>query len=822
MKKGKKLLSLLLTLAMVFGMFAGVGTEAKAAGMSLDKITLSTSELSSKGGSVEVTVTLDEFSADEGTVYVQLKKATDFFNGKPVFSGTPIINDEAKSISRSNPKFTVDIPANDSEEAAIYQIGVAGAAGGVSSSYKKGTVTVAAKGSEPAEDKVLSDATTFRAKVVDETGAPVEGVKLIGTDELSGNEPEMTSDAKGIAEYEVDDSDMACTYTVKVAEDSGWTSENNCTFYVGKDEHYDPMIEKVNGKSIEEAGEIVFTVKKAATDTVDKTALKAAIDEAEKLAESDYTAASWTEFQKTLIQVKDVYNNADATADEVAEAQKNLETAVNGLVKATSERKALDEKIAETRKIDHSQYSDESWAKVAEAIKEAEALPDDASADEITAAVKKIDDAVAALVKIPSWGPHLIKVSQDKLPSKGGKITVSLTLDDFGADAGTIWYRVRKKDNSAPADQPAWIDVETDTEVQISNENPTFEVTIPANATEQEEIYQITPTNKKGNYMNLGKATVTVIPSSQDEEYYRDKILSDEKTYRLKAVDENGNPVEGVTFNATTESENGKIVRTFVTNEKGAGEYTIDQVNDYGLTYDVTVADDTEWISEEAHTFTVNTRECHLSISKIDGVALADAGEVCVVVKKNPNYKPVDPTPEVKATVKSVSLAKTSYKYDGKVHKPAVVAKNNKGAKISSKSYTVKYAAGCKNVGQYTVKVTFKDDYKGTYTKTFKIVPAGTSLKSVKAGKKSFTATWKKQNKQTSGYQVQYAKDKKFAKSVKTTTVSKNTTVKKAVKKLSAKKTYYVRVRTYKTVKVGKKSVKIYSGWSAVKKVKTK
>ena len=634
----------------------------------------------------------------------------------------------------------------------------------------------------------------------------------------------MTSDTKGVAEYEVEDSDITSTYKVTVAENSGWTSENSCTFSVGVNASWEPIVSKVNDKSIEEAGEIVFTVKKAAADTVDKTALKAAIDEAEKLTESDYTAASWTELQKTLIKVKDVYNDADATAGEVTEAQKSLETAVNGLVKASSERKALDEKIAEARKFDHSQYSDESWAKVKEAIAKAEALPDDASADEITAATKEIDDALAALVKIPSWGPHLIKVSQDKLASKGGKITVSLTLDDIGADAGTIWYRVRKQDNSAPAGQPAWIDVETDTEVQISRENPTFEVTIPANATEQEEIYQITPTNKKGNYMNLGKATVTVIPSSQDEEYYRDKILSDEKTYRLKAVDEDGNPVKGVTFNATTESENGKVVRTFTTNEKGAGEYTIDQVNDYGLTYDVVVADDTEWMSDAKHTFTVNTRECHLSISKIDGVALADAKEVCVVVKKNPNYKPVDPTPEVKATVKSVALIKTSYKYDGEAHKPVVVAKNNKGAKISSKFYTVKYSSGCKNVGQYTAKVTFKGDYKGTYTKTFKIVPAGTTFKSVKAGKKSFTATWKKQSKQTSGYQLQYTTDKKFAKSVKTATVSKNTTVKKAVKKLSAKKTYYVRVRTYKTikVKVGKKSVKIYSGWSAVKKVKTK
>lgn len=190
------------------------------------------------------------------------------------------------------------------------------------------------------------------------------------------------------------------------------------------------------------------------------------------------------------------------------------------------------------------------------------------------------------------------------------------------------------------------------------------------------------------------------------------------------------------------------------------------------------------------------------------------------LVKTEPE-KPSNPEKsEVK--VASVKLAKTSYVYDGKVKKPGIVAKNNKGEKITSKDYTVKYASGCKNVGTYTVKVTFKGDYKGTFTKTFNINPKGTSLSKVKAARKSFSATWKKQSKQTSGYQVQYSTNKKFAKSVKTSTISKNTTVKKTVKKLSAKKTYYVRVRTYKTVKVGKKSVKIYSGWSAAKKVKTK
>lgn len=190
------------------------------------------------------------------------------------------------------------------------------------------------------------------------------------------------------------------------------------------------------------------------------------------------------------------------------------------------------------------------------------------------------------------------------------------------------------------------------------------------------------------------------------------------------------------------------------------------------------------------------------------------------LVKTEPEKPSKPETPEVK--VASVKLAKTSYVYDGKVKKPGIVAKNNKGEKITSKDYTVKYASGCKNVGTYTVKVTFKGDYKGTFTKTFNINPKGTSLSKVKAARKSFSATWKKQSKQTSGYQLQYSTNKKFAKSVKTSTISKNTTVKKTVKKLSAKKTYYVRVRTYKTVKVGKKSVKIYSGWSAAKKVKTK
>lgn len=171
---------------------------------------------------------------------------------------------------------------------------------------------------------------------------------------------------------------------------------------------------------------------------------------------------------------------------------------------------------------------------------------------------------------------------------------------------------------------------------------------------------------------------------------------------------------------------------------------------------------------------------------------------------------------------KNVSLSKTSYTYNGKSQKPTVKAKNAKGRTVATSNYTVSYASGRKNVGRYKVTVKFKGDYKGTVAKTFQIVPKGTKITTLKAGRKSFMAKWSRQKTQTTGYQLSYTTDKKFKKSVKTITISKNTTVQKTVKKLKSKKLYYVKVRTYKTVKINRKTTKMYSGWSSYKKVKTK
>ena len=172
------------------------------------------------------------------------------------------------------------------------------------------------------------------------------------------------------------------------------------------------------------------------------------------------------------------------------------------------------------------------------------------------------------------------------------------------------------------------------------------------------------------------------------------------------------------------------------------------------------------------------------------------------------------------ATPKSITLSNTRYIYNGKVQKPQVTVKNAKGEVI--KGYTVKYAGNCKNVGKYKVTLTFKGDYNGTKTKTFKIAPKSVTVKSLKAAKKRFDVKWSKQTTQVTGYQVQYSTDKNFVKAVKNKKITKNSVVTKTVKNLKSKKVYYVRVRTYTTVKYNGEQMNLHSDWSKVKKVTVK
>lgn len=88
-------------------------------------------------------------------------------------------------------------------------------------------------------------------------------------------------------------------------------------------------------------------------------------------------------------------------------------------------------------------------------------------------------------------------------------------------------------------------------------------------------------------------------------------------------------------------------------------------------------------------------------------------------------------------------------------------------------------------------------------------------VKAVKGVKKSVKVNWKSVEG-ADGYVIEYAKKANF-KGKKTVTVSASRKA-KTIKRLSAKKTYYVRVKAYKVVD----NEKVYTAYSAKKKVRTK
>lgn len=144
---------------------------------------------------------------------------------------------------------------------------------------------------------------------------------------------------------------------------------------------------------------------------------------------------------------------------------------------------------------------------------------------------------------------------------------------------------------------------------------------------------------------------------------------------------------------------------------------------------------------------------------------------------------------------------------------------------INVKSYkTVKTTVSkLKSRKAYYVKVrAYKTvsgtKYYGAYSSVKLVTPKKATVSKVKStSKKKATVTWKKDS-YASGYQIVVATNKGFTKNKKTTTVSSYKTVKKTISKLKSKKTYYVKVRAYKTVS-GKK---YYGAYSSVKKIKVR
>lgn len=171
-----------------------------------------------------------------------------------------------------------------------------------------------------------------------------------------------------------------------------------------------------------------------------------------------------------------------------------------------------------------------------------------------------------------------------------------------------------------------------------------------------------------------------------------------------------------------------------------------------------------------------------------------------------------------KATVASIPAKQ----FSGSAIKPtptikAVGQDGNVVKLIKDRDYTLTYSNN-KNVGKATITIKGKGYYTGAKTKTFKINPKGTTLLKPVPAAKAMTVKWKKQATQTTGYEILIATNSKFTLGKKTVKVTKTGTISKKITNLKAKKKYYVKIRTYKTVS----GVKYYSAWSKYKTVTTK
>ena len=75
--------------------------------------------------------------------------------------------------------------------------------------------------------------------------------------------------------------------------------------------------------------------------------------------------------------------------------------------------------------------------------------------------------------------------------------------------------------------------------------------------------------------------------------------------------------------------------------------------------------------------------------------------------------------------IKSVTLSAKQFAFNGKKRTPAVTVKDKNGKTLKKADcYTIKYSAGCKQIGRYRVTVTFFGNYAGKLTRTFDICPA--------------------------------------------------------------------------------------------------
>lgn len=179
-----------------------------------------------------------------------------------------------------------------------------------------------------------------------------------------------------------------------------------------------------------------------------------------------------------------------------------------------------------------------------------------------------------------------------------------------------------------------------------------------------------------------------------------------------------------------------------------------------------------------------------------------------------------------RADVSGGGLAVSNCTYTGNALKPKVKDTRIGATLVCGTDCMLTYSNNV-SLGQASVKIIGKGNYKGTTTKRFDILPGKARIRSPKARTRTIQVNWSRRSDKmrtrsgnyihVRGYQVQLSKSKTFSSVTKKSVKGYNRTTAK-FRGLKRNTRYYMRVRTY--VRADGKNY--YSYWSDTKTIKTK
>ncbi|MCI7098808.1 MAG: hypothetical protein MR966_07895 [Lachnospiraceae bacterium] len=319
-----------------------------------------------------------------------------------------------------------------------------------------------------------------------------------------------------------------------------------------------------------------------------------------------------------------------------------------------------------------------------------------------------------------------------------------------------------------------------------------------------------------------------------------------EKKPEVKIQDENGDVVDSSGYSVTYVDNINAGTATVII--KGIGDYTGTVKKTFTISKasnSITASGFTKNASTKSRTFSIGAKakskivsyksdNKNITVNSVGKVTIAANyyGKAAIVIKAgSSNYKTATKTiivtvNRVDNTITASNVTKTfsdkaqsfnigaARKGSGKI----TYSSNNSKVTVSS---TGKVTIKRKFIGKasITIKVAAAGIYKAAArTITVTVNPTKTSITSVSSvtGLKMMVK-WKK-NTVGTGFEIQYSTSRNFDKGNKTVKVTSNSATSKTITGLTKRKTYYVRIRTYKTVS-GKK---YYSGWSSAKSVTIK